>query len=415
MVVREAALMLAFLLQGAFAEKRALLRANARKSKEAMPLVTLPESLLLQGQSGDNVGKASSSQSDYASSLLNSIRESAAEIVGDARNAVFGTTTSIPSVIGMYGQLSAPVLSHELVHDCTAGTFTGNPQKSPVTIDQCAKFANDAGKTCFCYNAALSWCVPTTNCNYEDQAWVRNDGCKYKLFKQIEAKCESFTCPDGWTNQNIESTTYTQDNCCKDVAAYAAANQMSKDNAKSRLMLITIIEHAQVDLMNRLQEIGYDLEATDARAKYDLQAINATVAAAKSMPIMASNAESDVNSVQHNAQTLLDTIADIVNKTVNNSAVMDELDGLKNSTQRDASAAATLSSGQRRVQANSQTMHALVPRLMQLQRRIGRLESSLNDGNISRMVDDTANQEVMDLMEDVSRAFGRFIRNKRTL
>jgi hypothetical protein len=308
MALFHAAVAFAFLLQGLVAEQRALLRANAKRSKEATPLITLPQSLLLQGESDGKEDKAGG----YASSLLDSIRDSAEEVVDDARNVFFAKK-----------EASAVV--------------------------------------------ATTTTIATTS---------------------------AITTPDP--------------------ATYAEQHNMTLDAAKSRIMLIEMIQKAQVDLMNRLQEVGLDLEATDARAKYDLMSLNQTAEAAKSMPIMANNADADVTSVQVNALTLLDGIGEIVNKTTDNLRTMDELERLRNATQPDYDAATNLASGQRRVEANAATMHALVPRLMQLQRRIARLESSLNDGNVSRMVDDTANEEVMNLMEDVSRAFGRFIRNKRT-
>jgi hypothetical protein len=297
MLVAKVAVAFALLLQGVVAvavaeqRQRTKLRAQAKRSKAAMPLITLPESLLLQDDSG---GREDEARGRSSAGFLDSLRESAEDVVYDARQAFFA-----------------------------------------------------GGK--------------------------------------------------------------------KDPVAYAAASGITVDSAKSRIQLLGMIAHAQEDLMNRLQEAGLDLEATDARANYDLLALNQTANAAKTMPIMANSAEADVDSVQHNARELLDGVHNISNQTASNFDMIDKLQALKNATDPDYDKAKDLGSGQRRVQANSETMHALVPRLMQLQRHLARLESSLNDGNVSRMVDDAANQEVMNLVEDVSRAFGRFLRIKRTL
>jgi len=64
-----------------------------------------------------------------------------------------------------------------------------------------------------------------------------------------------------------------------------------------------------------------------------------------------------------------------------------------------------------RIQNNQQTMGALIPRLERLEKRVTKLEAHLYDGDLKKLVDDQSSAEVTNVMEDVSRGFGRFVAN----
>jgi hypothetical protein len=196
-----------------------------------------------------------------------------------------------------------------------------------------------------------------------------------------------------------------------DPTAYATQYGMTVDQAKSQLTILNMIKHAQIDLDARLDEISADMTATDVRAQLDLKAVNSTAIAAATMPIMASNAAADVSGVNHSVVTLTGDIYNLTNKSTKDLQRIMTLEALKNSTNANADAVKNIAGGKARVQANLETFNALIPRLKRLERRLAALESKLDDGNVTRVVDDTAKLQVTNLIEDVSRAFGRFLPN----
>jgi len=78
-------------------------------------------------------------------------------------------------------------------------------------------------------------------------------------------------------------------------------------------------------------------------------------------------------------------------------------DDLKNSEK--------LPGAKKRVQANQQTLSALIPRLENLETRVTKIEGKLYDGDLKKLVDDQTGKVSMNIMEDISRGFGRFVAN----
>jgi len=317
------------LAQAAWAEQRSLLRA--RRAGEATPLVTLPESLLLQSsdaeQQGGSAAEAqclsdaearkeivrsfSSSHGGYGNALWNSVQESANEVVEDAREAFFATAQK------------------------AAATTTAKPVATTTT--------------------AMTTMDPTI------------------LAKQMK---------------------------------------ITQDAARARNLLIGMISRAQLGLLNRLNDIGLDLEATKLRAQVDMKAVNHSFIAAKNMPIMASNAAVDVHKIETNGEKLKAALPKLEGRAKNHTVLIASLMNEKVMLEKNVKKAVKLPGAKRRIENNQNTLGAILPRLEKLERRVSKLENRLYDGQINKLVDDTTNKEVVNIMEDVSRGFGRFIANK---
>jgi len=310
--------------QAAEAEQRSLLRAGAKRSREATPFVTLPQSLLLQRSGADKQSdaqvlsdseaskqiKAASMRGGYGNELWNAVQDRASDIVADAREAFFADSMK----------------------------------------------------------AAATTVAPVTT--------------------------------------TVPITTV-------DPAILAQQLKITKDAATARNLLVSMISRAQVDLLNRLNDISLDLEATELRAKLDLKAVNHSFAEAKNMPIMSQNADVEVKKIDLGSAKLKVIVPAIESRAATQSKTISELLSTKQQLEKDLADSKKLPFAKRRVQNNMQTLGVVVPRLERLERRVTKLESRLYDGNLTMMVKDTSSKEVMNVMEDVSRGFGRFIANAK--
>jgi len=196
-----------------------------------------------------------------------------------------------------------------------------------------------------------------------------------------------------------------------DPAVLAQQLKISKEAAQARNILVSMIERAQIGLLNRLKDISLDLEATELRAKLDLKAVNHSFTEAKNMPISASNADIDVKKIQTNGDQLKKSIPALVGRASTHSTEIAQLLRSKKQSEKDLKDSSKLPGAKRRIQNNQQTLNAVIPRLERLETRVTKLESKLYDGDLNKMVEDTSSKEVMNIMEDVSRGFGRFIKN----
>lgn len=196
-----------------------------------------------------------------------------------------------------------------------------------------------------------------------------------------------------------------------DPAVLAAQLKITKDAAQARNLLVAMITRAQVNLLNRLNDVNADLDATDLRARMDLKAVNHSKVAAENMPIMVDNAEVDVQKITTNGVKLKDMFPVLEAKSAQQSKDIGELLKTKEQLEEDLKNSEKLPGAKRRVQGNQQTMSALVPRLENLERRVTKLEGKLYDGDLKKLVDDQTGKVTMNIMEDVSRGFGRFVAN----
>lgn len=300
----------------AFAEHKTLLRTG--RAKEALPLITLPQSLLLQDSNSDGDHRAAdgeakksieaaASHGGYGQQLWSSVQESAEEVVDDAREAFFASQ----------------------IQNAAAATTTA-------------------------------------------------------------------------------TTTTTQD-----PAILAKQLQLTKDNAQAQKLLLDMIKNAQMEMLKRLQAVGYDLEATDQRAKEDLKALQHSAEAAKDLPMFSNNAEAAVVRVQNQADNLQVGLKDLGKRAHDDNVLMADLVRLKKEeADPNLKIAKNLPSGKKRIDENAQTMNVLVPRLTGLIMKMTRIEAGLWDGNLTEMVRDTVTREVLNTMEDAPRGFGRFLPNE---
>lgn len=201
-----------------------------------------------------------------------------------------------------------------------------------------------------------------------------------------------------------------------DPAVLAKQMGISLEAAQARNLLVGMVTRAQLTMLNRLNDIGLDLEATELRAKMDLKAVNHSFVAAQNLPIMASNANADVNKILTNSKQLqeemLPKMEGRAETTSEEIAAMISMKA-KIDKQIAAGKGKKLPGAKKRVQTNKQTMDVLVPRLEKLEKRVTKLEGRLYDGDLKKLVDDTTNKQVVDIMEDVSRGFGRFVANAK--
>lgn len=291
----------ALLLQvGQPAEQRSLLRAG--RAGEAMPLITLPESLLLQSGSNEQQHAEASAHEHYSAGLWRTVVEDAREAFFRGEEAAT-TTTAAPAV--------------------------------PATTQDPEVLAKQLGIT--------------------------------------------------------------------------------KDAAQARNLLVAMITRAQTGLISRLHDINMDLDAMALRAKMDLKAVNHSAEIAENMPIMASNSEVDIEKVEENGGMLQNkTLPEILQRSKDQVAQITELVKDKKPVESDVDAAKNLPSAETRIQDNAQTMDTIVPRLELLDRKVMKLENRLYDGDLKKLVDETTGKEVQNIMEDVSRGFGRFIQNAKS-
>jgi hypothetical protein len=196
-----------------------------------------------------------------------------------------------------------------------------------------------------------------------------------------------------------------------DPATLATKLNITHDAARARNLLVAMISRAQVDLLNRLKDISTDLEATQLRAELDLKAVNHSFIQSQKMPIIASNADVDVKKIDVNGDQLKVAVPAILQRAVRRSADIAELMKSKKMVEENLKNSDALPGAKRRVQNNQVTLSAVVPRLERLERRVTKLESRLYDGDLNKMVDDSTGKEVVNVMEDVSRGFGRFVEN----
>lgn len=275
-----------------------------------MPLISLPESLLLQSTAGEQQrSEAADTRSGYSSGLWSVVQEGAGEVVEKAREAFFAE---------------------------------GQAQQFPITTTM----------------------KPTTT-----------------------------------------MTTV-------DVETLAKRLEITKDAATARNMLVSMIDRAQLGLIERLKNIDLDLDAMTLRAQEDLKAVDHSYKIAENMPIMASNAAVDVEKIQTNGKVLQeDTIPDLNMQAQNQKKLVAELMMTEESLKQSVEKGKPLGGAKPRVQDNTAVMESLAPRLERLEKRVTKIESRLYDGDLKKLVDDTSNKEVMNIMEDVQRGFGRFVKN----
>jgi len=201
-----------------------------------------------------------------------------------------------------------------------------------------------------------------------------------------------------------------------DPAALAKKMGISHEAAQARNLLVGMVQRAQLTLLNRLNDIGLDLEATELRAETDMTAVNHSFVAAQNLPIMANNAAVDVTKILVNGKQLQEEM--LPKMEGRGETISEEITAMismkkKIDKQLAAGKGKKLPGAQKRVQTNKQTMDVLVPRLEKLEKRVTKLEGRLYGGDLKQLVDDTTNKQVVDIMEDVSRGFGRFVENAK--
>lgn len=289
------------------AEQQSMLRAG--RAGEATPVITLPESMLLQSGNGEQDGRveADAGRGGHGNNLWNSLQDGASEMVEDARAAFFVEATT------------------------TAAATTTTAAPPPTTVDPAV------------------------------------------IAKQLK---------------------------------------ITKDAAQARNLLVGMIGRAQIALLGRLNELNVDLDAMGVRARQDLKSVNASVAAAKNMPIMAQNADVDVKKIQTNGDMLKAAIPVLVGRAETHSKLIAHLIQEKTALEGQFDKSQKLPGAKTRIQNNQQTLDALDPRLVKLERKVTKLESRLYDGDLQKMVDDVTDKEVVSVVEDVSRGFGRFVANR---
>jgi hypothetical protein len=197
----------------------------------------------------------------------------------------------------------------------------------------------------------------------------------------------------------------------QDPAVLANTLKISKDDAHARIIMIDMIQNAQLEMVKQLVAIGKDLSTTGLRAKADLKALNKSAVASKNLGFMANNAQASVTDNEKSALTLKADVAGLSKTVSADLKLLSDLAKTKNATEKDKVLAKTIPSAKKRVQKNVETMNVLIPRLKGMMSHVTKIESGLWDGNLTEMVSDQTSREVINVMEDVPRGFGRFIPN----
>jgi hypothetical protein len=208
------------------------------------------------------------------------------------------------------------------------------------------------------------------------------------------------------------ATTTVATTTTEDPALVYAEEKKGNETVKTRHLLVTMITKAQADLLKRLRDIDIDLDATELRAQADLKAVNFSFTEAAKMPIMARNAEVDVQKLDDSGGVLKAELPNLVSGAQNASARIASFLGVKNKVDQQLDETSGLSGAKGRVETNQQTMKALYPRLNALEKKVFSLEGKLYGGNMTKVVNDAAREEVMNIFEDVGRGFGRFYENQ---
>lgn len=196
-----------------------------------------------------------------------------------------------------------------------------------------------------------------------------------------------------------------------DPAILAKSMKITKEAAQARNLLVGMINRAQIGLLTRLKDINGDLEATELRAQQDLKSVNHSATVAANMPIMVSNAEVNVVKIEKNGDKLKAELPTLVGRASKHVKLIADLMKEKKALEKNLEKSKKLPGAKGRIQNNQQTMGALIPRLERLERRVTKLEAHLYDGDLKKLVDDQSSSEVTNIMEDVSRGFGRFVAN----
>lgn len=435
------------LLQAAWAsEQRLQLRARAR---EATPLITLPESLLLQSNAGQQQHEEATASSAFHSGFWHALQESAGDLVEDAREAFFNSQDA--------GQDPKRPVCKDVHPGCRSYADQGLCQKFSgcgISCNNCPKATCPgitAGDWIIDYDTSpmkvqvdgtgLNWNLypggegaipgvhqpafsgtftvsekPDFQCVMRYSDGLRKDyisrkkdggfigehwmpGTKYAGISAIAQVVQTTPVP---------TTTMTT----VDPNILAQQLKVTADKAKARNLLVAMIDRAQLGLMGRLKDIDLDLDALKLRAQHDLKAVNHSYQIAEKMPIMASNAEIDVAKIKTNGDKMQkDTLPAIMSQSTAQSNLIEGLMKEKKELEGNVKKGEKIPGAKTRVQDNTATLDTIVPRLEKLERRVTHLEGRLYDGDLKKLVDDTASKEVTNIVEDVSRGFGRFVEN----
>lgn len=198
----------------------------------------------------------------------------------------------------------------------------------------------------------------------------------------------------------------------QDPAALAKQLGITKDQAQARNLVVSMVDRAQLSLLLRIKDVDADLDAMAMRAKEDLKAVNHSFQVAENLPISAANTAADIDNIKANSHKLQDsTLPAIVNRSTATETMIKDLLTEKDTLKGTVKKGDKIPGAAKRVTDNTNVMTALVPRLKKLEKKVTRLEARMYDGNLTALVDETARQEVVNIMEDVSRGFGRFIEN----
>lgn len=192
-----------------------------------------------------------------------------------------------------------------------------------------------------------------------------------------------------------------------DPVEVARQMNISHDAAHARNLIIGVIQKAQVQLLNRLQDISSDLKAVHKMAARDMEVIQHSAEAAEMMPVMSNQAELDALKVDKFGAELkvaLPGVEHLVNVTKQSVGALASQKQELESEMRKAGVGGT----KRRVEDNLQAMNVIIPRLKKIERHMTDLERQLHDGDLNKMVEDTASEETMNTFEDVSRSAGRY-------
>lgn len=178
--------------------------------------------------------------------------------------------------------------------------------------------------------------------------------------------------------------------------------QLPPDMAVETAILQRVAAEQQ-NLFGLLDEAGRDLDATQARVNFDLHSANKSVDSL--MDLMSRTLEANSTALQNaeNAQALsggFPGVESAAGTTIESMAGLNESIGIIR--ERLANADVIASAGQR-ADANMQAMRLIKPRLQDLEHRVDSVEERLYSGNLTRLVDETVDNSITGVIEDVGR------------
>lgn len=159
----------------------------------------------------------------------------------------------------------------------------------------------------------------------------------------------------------------------------------------------------QQNLFGLLDEASRDLDATQSRVNFDLRAANKSVDSL--MDLMGRTLEANSTALQNaeSAQALGGAFPGVeraAGTTVESMAGLNTSIGLVRERLGEAE---VIASAGERADANMQAMRLIKPRLQDIERRVDGVEERLYSGNLTRLVDETVDNSITGVIEDVGR------------